>query len=236
VSWLLQTDPNRRPSIEQVLSHPAIVGKVQEFQMLYPASLPKRPRQRFGQKPEEPALPVNEKRVSMMKEIKNKPKINMRPTGHPNSLVSLDQLKEKQKKASLINEAKSRESKREKYPSSMSQLEHKKNNQNNKIKVSIGEIGQIKANIRTQNAETPRPNFSSKNSQRKSEPRDIISNNKCFMKKNEDNQDQKTTEIVNHNEEKQNIDINESISSRKERITQLLARYGKNKEGEYKGK
>ena len=56
------------------------------------------------------------------------------------------------------------------------------------------------------------------------------------MKKNEEKQIQKKTEIVNHIEEKQNIDINESISSRKERITQLLARYGKNKEGEYKGK
>lgn len=38
VSWLLETDPQRRPSIQQVLCHPCIASKVTELQMLFPSN------------------------------------------------------------------------------------------------------------------------------------------------------------------------------------------------------
>jgi serine/threonine protein kinase len=81
ISRLLQTDPNRRPSIEQVLLHPAIAAKVQEFQMLYPQSQSKRIKTRFGQPPKAPLLPVNNKRSSVIKDEKAmpRPRVNMKP-------------------------------------------------------------------------------------------------------------------------------------------------------------
>jgi hypothetical protein len=225
VGWLLQTDPNRRPSIEQVLTHPAILNKVQEFQMLYPASLPTRPKQRFGQPQKSPILPVNDKRVSIVKEKKKK--INMRPSLNQKSMSSVNQGKERHVGNEVVMEKK-----KENLPGSMGQLN---NAQKREGKVSLKEINEIKKETRGgKKVETPRPSVGVEVGKREVETREVISS-KCFMKKSENEGKAEISNVNAHEEMKnKNLDINESISSRKERINQLLSRYGKNKDG--KGK
>ena len=252
INRLLQTDPNRRPAIEQVLQHPAISSKVKEFQMLYPDSAHLRPKARFGQPQKAPLLPVNPKRPSVIKEsgqavTKIKTKVNMRPVTKPaqsgaskfrHDIIvrkhssSTSEIQEQQKHAvnSRVNN-----------PVSLGNLnqvgvaKHDRSNlgKNEKHNVSLGEIERLKMVAKGGGLQaTPRPNLpvvtESGGGERERAKREALQK-KCFAKK--DNRGA-NVDVLEENRGRE-VDINQSINSRKEKIDQLLSRYGKAKEGTY---
>ena len=214
--------------------------------MLYPASLPQRPRNRFGQQPKTPILPVN-KRSSVYKEVKivQKQKIDMRPqikNLNTNSqvtkgngvvvkhVVSSNEISKKQKQ---IDSTKNN-------PTSLGNLGNSPQNRNEVLKVSLGEIGKLKNMAKNHQLQgTPRPVHSHVESQ-KLNSQERPSKNMCFAKK-----ENKETNFLRQSEKKEihkteqdeinekKVDINQSINSRKEKINQLLSRYGKNKDGRF---
>lgn len=238
VAWLLQTDPNRRPSIEQVLTHPAIAAKVKEFQMLYPDSLPKRPKTRLGQAPKSTVLPVNGKRSSMIKEVNRKPRVEMRPIG--------------QKQTQALG-AKQEEG-RHVLPKVTPGVDVKKGGR------ALGENGQrgnfskkairSKQSLNESESEIDKLKRLAKEKRivaGTSKPLSVVSETrggsqleiarmKCFAKKSQEKKPslgvrvKSRTKVGKPETRERRLDIDQSINSRKERISQLLSRYGKNKD------
>lgn len=219
VGWLLQTDPNRRPSIEQVLTHPAIITKVKEFQILHPCPIPQRSKKRFGQPKAAPVLPVNEKKTGQ------KIKIDMRPGAKKiirKKSVSTSDVGKKEKKFE-------KQEKRVSTRASIRNMENKQKSENNEMKVSIGDIEKLKKKAKEKQLQgTPRPNRLI--TVNESVNNNNYSENRKMFKKKDETPDQTHT-IQSQIKDDKKVDINQSINSRKERINQLLSRYGKNKEG-----
>ena len=220
VGWLLQTDPNRRPSIDQVLTHPAISSKVKEFQILHPCPTPQRSKAKFTQPKAAPALPVNEKKTSIYRDSKavNKVRMDMRPK--VKNIV----------RTRTVSTSEINQKSENKTPHRISLGKIQEQNQ---MKGSIGEIEKLKRIAKGKDQHTPRPNYIPVENNNKNEPHEYSGNRKMFKKKEENSI--KTHTIQSHTKDvsSSNVDINESINSRKDRINQLLSRYGKNKEGKH---
>jgi hypothetical protein len=142
-------------------------------------------------------------------EIQDKGKYSARNAKNPSSVGNLNSIDESSMHKNVNN------------------IGGKKNNEN--LKVSLGEIGKLKQMAKGGNIQgTPRPNLAVVNE------REGVQNNSmqkgCFMKKGTSNNSQHPGDRKTSDKER-NVDINQSIHSRKEKIDQLLSRYGKGKDG-----
>ena len=151
VGWLLQTDPNRRPSIDQVLTHPAIASKVKEFQILHPCPIPQRSKAKFAQPKASPVLPVDKKKTSVYRNSKavDKVRMDMRPKIKHVVRTRTVSTSEINKQEGIIKQNENK--------THRSSLEN--NQQQNQMKGSIGEIEKLKRITKEHNQQinTPRP-------------------------------------------------------------------------------
>ena len=228
VGWLLQTDPNRRPSIQQVLTHVAIADKVRELQMLYPSCVNPQIKRKDLAKPNKPVLPLQSKRGVVQKDLRSMQNLKKKPQQNMKSSKNSDH-----ERASML-------------PRKVSALNQIETSQTNFL-VSVGEIEKLKQLTKANRVEiTPRPNMlpveNLKKYSKLPQSPSIHIKATSFLKgkKGQDNAvtriEGKPTQATNNVIDQKSlhaspkVNINESINSRKERINQLLSYYGKSKE------
>ena len=88
VGWLLQTEPSKRPDINQVLTHPAIVQKVRELEILYPTPSSIKTKSSSGLGPNKPMLPVTKRKSVLIQKFDvAQPQLNHQ-INNPNKLIT----------------------------------------------------------------------------------------------------------------------------------------------------
>ena len=207
MGWLLQTDPEKRPNIDQVLTHPAIQVKVKELQVLYPAPLSTNIRRLHKNKNGNTILPISEKKSGIQKDVKM---IKSNKAGN-NTVTSINM------------KPKVEEPDKSKFSS-------------NKRKNSISDIEKLKKLTQNKNLNgTPRPNMLPAESPKdyRSSSKQLLNENKVTsFKKNNQGMNDKSNE--NYSSKRKESDsklyTNQSINSRTDRINKLLSHYGKHSE------
>lgn len=237
--WLLETDPTRRPSIQQVLCHPAIASKVTELQMLFPSNQTSNAQ---SNNPHKQYISEKPQRYPASQPNLNYPPNRVYQSSIPSTGIQTPQIKKKNSILSRVETTTSRKDSKQNV--SMSEIEKLKNKaylsqKNEKANILPAESRGI--NMRG-NPANSRGNIASPVPQKKNVYN--IGNavgfgevkQRNFIKK----ADRKYTNrvivegrqrtITDKSQKTQN-DIDKSINDRKERINQLLSLYGKPKDG-----